>query len=137
MENKQIIKEGKKKSILIGSPTNLIAAATAFIPVLWLCTTYNCWPDINIVLAAWGMVALLRALPDEAALLLVGDVDQLPSVGPGQVLADVIGSGALPVVRRHCAPDQQRQLCAWDRPARRPYTAPGSGRACARQGGRR
>ena len=32
-------------------------------------------------------------------MLLVGDVDQLPSVGPGQVLADVIASGALPVVR--------------------------------------
>jgi exodeoxyribonuclease V alpha subunit len=32
-------------------------------------------------------------------LLLVGDVDQLPSVGPGQVLADVIASGAVPVVR--------------------------------------
>jgi len=36
------------------------------------------------------MRALLRARPDGAALLLVGDVDQLPSVGPGQVLADVI-----------------------------------------------
>ena len=34
-----------------------------------------------------------------AGLLLVGDVDQLPSVGPGQVLADVIGSGAVPVAR--------------------------------------
>ena len=45
------------------------------------------------------MRALLRALPDAAALLLVGDADQLPSVGPGQVLADIIGSGALPVVR--------------------------------------
>ena len=45
------------------------------------------------------MRALLRALPDEAALLLVGDVDQLPSVGPGQVLADIISSGAVPVVR--------------------------------------
>lgn len=45
------------------------------------------------------MRALLSALPDRAALLLVGDVDQLPSVGPGQVLADLIGSGALPVVR--------------------------------------
>jgi AAA domain-containing protein len=33
------------------------------------------------------------------ALLVVGDIDQLPSVGPGQVLADVIGSGAVPVVR--------------------------------------
>ena len=45
------------------------------------------------------MHALLRAVPDHAALILVGDVDQLPSVGPGQVLADIIGSGAVPVVR--------------------------------------
>ena len=45
------------------------------------------------------MRALLRALPARAALLLVGDVDQLPSVGPGRVLADVIASGAVPVVR--------------------------------------
>ncbi len=45
------------------------------------------------------MHALLKAVPDTAALLLVGDVDQLPSVGPGQVLADVIASGAVPVVR--------------------------------------
>src|SRR5689334_15401986 len=43
--------------------------------------------------------ALLKAVPQRAALLLVGDVDQLPSVGPGQVLADVIASGAVPVVR--------------------------------------
>jgi exodeoxyribonuclease V alpha subunit len=33
------------------------------------------------------MHALLKAVPDHAALILVGDVDQLPSVGPGQVLA--------------------------------------------------
>ena len=45
------------------------------------------------------MRALLRALPDQAALLLVGDVDQLPSVGPGQALADIIASGAVSVVR--------------------------------------
>jgi exodeoxyribonuclease V alpha subunit len=45
------------------------------------------------------MHALLRAVPNQAALLIVGDIDQLPSVGPGQVLADVIGSGAIPVVR--------------------------------------
>jgi len=45
------------------------------------------------------MRALLRALPAEAALLLVGDVDQLPSVGPGQVLADIIASSAVLVVR--------------------------------------
>ena len=45
------------------------------------------------------MASLLAAIPPEAALLLVGDVDQLPSVGPGQVLADGINSGALPVAR--------------------------------------
>ena len=45
------------------------------------------------------MQALMRAVPDHAALLIVGDIDQLPSVGPGQVLADVIASGAVPVVR--------------------------------------
>jgi exodeoxyribonuclease V alpha subunit len=43
--------------------------------------------------------ALLKAAPDDAALLIVGDIDQLPSVGPGQVLADVISSGAVAVVR--------------------------------------
>ncbi len=45
------------------------------------------------------MQALLRAIPDHAAMLIVGDIDQLPSVGPGQVLADIISSGAVPVVR--------------------------------------
>jgi exodeoxyribonuclease V alpha subunit len=41
----------------------------------------------------------MKAVPEKAALLIVGDIDQLPSVGPGQVLADVISSGAVPVVR--------------------------------------
>lgn len=45
------------------------------------------------------MQSLLKAVLDAAALLIVGDIDQLPSVGPGQVLADVIGSGAVPTVR--------------------------------------
>lgn len=45
------------------------------------------------------MNALLRAVPDRSALLVVGDIDQLPSVGPGQVLADLIESGAVPTVR--------------------------------------
>ncbi len=45
------------------------------------------------------MQALMKAVPDNAALLIVGDIDQLPSVGPGQVLADVIASAAVPVVR--------------------------------------
>ncbi len=45
------------------------------------------------------MHALLSAVPDNAALMIVGDTDQLPSVGPGAVLDDLIASGAVPVVR--------------------------------------
>ena len=45
------------------------------------------------------MHALLRALPKTSALIMVGDVDQLPSVGPGNALRDLIESGVLPVVR--------------------------------------
>ncbi|MDI1448926.1 ATP-dependent RecD-like DNA helicase [Polyangium sp. 6x1] len=43
--------------------------------------------------------ALTQALGDGARLVLVGDVDQLPSVGPGAVLRDVIASGVIPTVR--------------------------------------
>jgi len=42
---------------------------------------------------------LLKAIPSHATLVLVGDVDQLPSVGPGNVLLDTITSGRFPVVR--------------------------------------
>jgi exodeoxyribonuclease V alpha subunit len=45
------------------------------------------------------MANLLRALPPKASLLLVGDIDQLPSVGPGMVLRQVIESKVVPVVR--------------------------------------
>ena len=48
---------------------------------------------VDVVLA-WQLVA---ALPPGAVLLIVGDRDQLPSVGPGRVLADIIESGRLPV----------------------------------------
>ncbi len=43
--------------------------------------------------------SLFNALPDDARLVLVGDVDQLPSVGPGAVLRDLIASERVPTVR--------------------------------------
>ncbi len=43
--------------------------------------------------------SLLKAIPPTAHLLLVGDIDQLPSVGPGDVLADLINSARIPVIR--------------------------------------
>ena len=45
------------------------------------------------------MYHLLKAIPSHAHLILVGDVDQLPSVGPGNVLKDIIRSGRFTVVR--------------------------------------
>ena len=42
---------------------------------------------------------LLKAVPDGMRLILVGDIDQLPSVGAGNVLRDIIDSGAVPVIR--------------------------------------
>ena len=42
---------------------------------------------------------LLAAIPDDATVVWVGDTDQLPSVGPGSVLGDLIASGAVPAVR--------------------------------------
>ncbi len=45
------------------------------------------------------MAALMSAIPPSGSVLLVGDVDQLPSVGPGSVLRDIIESGAVPVAR--------------------------------------
>lgn len=43
--------------------------------------------------------SLLKAVPNTMSLVMVGDVDQLPSVGPGRVLRDIIESEAFPVVR--------------------------------------
>ena len=45
------------------------------------------------------MYALLRALPNTRGLVMVGDVDQPPSVGPGNTSPDMIESGVVSVVR--------------------------------------
>ena len=45
------------------------------------------------------MYNLLKAIPEHMSLILVGDIDQLPSVGAGNVLRDIIDSGSIPVVR--------------------------------------
>ncbi|MCW2522838.1 MAG: putative ATP-dependent exoDNAse [Frankiales bacterium] len=64
------------------------------------------WPldeDIVVVdeasmLDAELAAALLKACPDGTHLLIVGDPAQLPSIGPGQVLADLVAAGAVPMV---------------------------------------
>lgn len=50
---------------------------------------------IDIVL--WHNI--IKSIPDHASLLIVGDIDQLPSVGPGKVLADMINAKTIPVIK--------------------------------------
>jgi exodeoxyribonuclease V alpha subunit len=55
--------------------------------------------DESSMVDVWMADALTQAVPDGARLVLVGDVDQLPSVGPGSVLRDTIHSDVVPCVR--------------------------------------
>jgi exodeoxyribonuclease V alpha subunit len=55
--------------------------------------------DESSMIDIWLMNAFLKALPSDARLIFVGDVDQLPSVGAGDVLKDMINSGKIPVSR--------------------------------------
>jgi exodeoxyribonuclease V alpha subunit len=55
--------------------------------------------DESSMVDVWMADALTQATPEGARLVLVGDVDQLPSVGPGSVLRDAIDSGIVPCVR--------------------------------------
>src|SRR5690625_4944428 len=49
----------------------------------------------------WLANHLFKAIPDDMQILLVGDEDQLPSVGPGQVLSDLLSSDLIPYVSLH------------------------------------
>ena len=55
---KDYMAEWKRNSIRIGAPTCIMAAFTVFIPVLYLCSRYGCWPKLETVLAAWALTAL-------------------------------------------------------------------------------
>ncbi|AFZ61213.1 ATP-dependent RecD-like DNA helicase [Anabaena cylindrica FACHB-243] len=69
------------------------------------CGSENPLPQTAIIVDEASMLdlflaySLVKAVSAGAQLLLVGDIDQLPSVGPGNVLADLINSGKVPVVR--------------------------------------
>jgi exodeoxyribonuclease V alpha subunit len=63
------------------------------LPVDFLIIDEASMVDVNL------MYQFLKAVPSHASLLLVGDVDQLPSVGPGNVLSDIINSSIIATVR--------------------------------------
>src|SRR5690625_6530529 len=56
----------------------------------------------------WLANHLLKAIPNDMQILFVGDHDQLPSVGPGQVLTDMIQSERIPAVRLESVFRQQK-----------------------------
>lgn len=95
----------KRLSESTGQQATTIHRLLEFNPRLFNCkrNAYNLLDTSLLVIDESSMVdivlmnKLLRALPDHAALLLVGDVNQLPSVGPGYVLADIINSQQMPV----------------------------------------
>ena len=58
MDNQNYMATWKKSCIKIGSPTNILAAITAFLPVLYLCTKFDCWPPVDLVLSAWGLTVI-------------------------------------------------------------------------------
>lgn len=55
--------------------------------------------DETSMVDTWLMYQLLRSLPGHVQIIFVGDEDQLPSVGPGQVLKDLLASGKIPTAR--------------------------------------
>ena len=58
MNSNSYMSSWKKACVKIGTPTNLIAAFTAFLPVLYLCFKYDCWPDPSLVLSAWALTVV-------------------------------------------------------------------------------
>ncbi len=97
----------KRLSEVTGRPAKTIHRLLELDPIAWKFRRNEARPlecDVVIVDEASMldldlMWSLVQAIPEQARLILVGDVDQLPSVGPGLVLRDLIDSHAVPVAR--------------------------------------
>jgi exodeoxyribonuclease V alpha subunit len=97
----------KRLAEVTGRPAKTIHRLLEIDPVAWQFRRNEETPlDADVVIVDESsmldlelMHALVRAVPDRARLILVGDVDQLPSVGPGLVLRDLIHSKTIPVAR--------------------------------------
>jgi exodeoxyribonuclease V alpha subunit len=97
----------KRMEAATGRPSSTIHRLLEFSPRTggFVRTEYDPLRTDMVVIDECSMVdvyllhALLRALPSDCRAVFVGDVDQLPSVGPGNVLMDIIASNAVPTVR--------------------------------------
>lgn len=95
----------KRLSEITGKESKTIHRLLEFSPLEGFNRNENNPLDCNVVIIdEFSMVDivlfyhLLKAIPDSASLIFIGDVDQLPSVGPGNVLRDLIGAGLIKTI---------------------------------------
>ena len=97
MEQTDYMSTWKKSCIRIGSPTNILAAVTSFIPVLYLCMKYDCWPDPQLILSAWALTVIAFG-----AFYLVEPVSYYASLGMSGTYLSFL-SGNIGNMRVPCA----------------------------------
>ena len=76
MENNYTMTQWRKSAIKIGTPTNLLAVLTCLVPAIYLCVTYDCWPDTKLMMTAWGL-----AITSYGLFYIIEPVTFYPSLG--------------------------------------------------------
>lgn len=76
MENNYTMAQWRKSAIKIGTPTNLLTVFTCMVPAIYLCMTYDCWPDAKLMMTAWGL-----ALTSYGLFYIIEPVTFYPSLG--------------------------------------------------------
>lgn len=99
-------KAAKRMSELTGRPAMTIHRLLAYNPNLGYChNALNPLEEDVLIVDEMSMVNLMlmnfliSAVPDKMKFIMVGDIDQLPCIGPGNVLRDCISSGVIPVIK--------------------------------------
>ena len=96
MENNYMA-QWKKTCVRIGAPTNILAAFTAFIPVLYLCIKFDCWPPLSLVLNAWALTVIAFG-----AFYIVEPISYYSSLGMSGTYLSFL-SGNIGNMRMPCA----------------------------------
>ncbi|MBQ3300597.1 MAG: hypothetical protein IJH04_00325, partial [Eggerthellaceae bacterium] len=81
----------------IGAPTNILAAFTAFIPVLYLCSKFDCWPPLSLVMNAWALTVIAFG-----AFYIVEPISYYSSLGMSGTYLSFL-SGNIGNMRMPCA----------------------------------
>ena len=97
MNTQEKMASWKKACTKIGRPTNLIAVVLSFLPVLYLCIRYNCWPDTKTLLTAWGMTVAAFG-----AFYIVEPISYYASLGVSGTYLSFL-SGNISNMRMPCA----------------------------------